>query len=77
MSRISKIIKGKKGYFVQRSDAQLIFDKKLKQHVYETEFIKTAKLVEELREQFEEGYPISADEKVLEELSRLIENREI
>ena len=77
MSRISKIIKGKKGYFIQRQDAQLIFDKKLKQHIYETEFIKTDKLVEELREQFEEGYPISADEKVLKELSRLIENREI
>ena len=73
MSRITKIIKGGKGFFIQRQDAQLIFDKKLKQHVYETEFIKTDKLVQELREQFEEGYPISADEKVLKELQKLID----
>ena len=73
MARISKIIKGKRGYFIQRSDAQIVFDKKLKQHVYETEFITTDKLVDELREQFEEGYPISADEKVLKELQKLID----
>lgn len=73
MSKISKIIRGKRGYFIQRQDAQMHFDKKLKQHVYDSEFITIKKLVAELKEQFEEGYPISADEKVLKELQKLIE----
>ena len=70
MSRIVKIIKGKRGYFIQREDAKIYYDKKSRQAMYDTSFISTKKLIAELREQFEDGYPISASEEVLKELEK-------
>jgi hypothetical protein len=73
MRRIAKVIKGKKGYFIQRDDAKINYDYKTKQFLYESEFITTGKLIKELKEQFDEGYPISADPKVLKSLEKLLD----
>jgi len=70
MSRIVKIIKGKKGYFIQREDAPIYYSKEFRQAMYKTSFISSKKLIAELKEQFEEGYPINASDEVLKELEK-------
>ena len=73
MSRIAKVIKGKKGYFIQREDAKISYDWKTKQFLYDTEFISEKALAAALKKQFEKGYPISADPKVLKALEKLLD----
>ena len=80
MSKIVKIIKGKRGFFVQREDAKLIYDYKLRQQMYKTEFITNKVLIAELEKQWNEtdgllSHPISADIEILNKLSKIIERK--
>ena len=77
MNRIIKIIRGKRGYFIQREGAELRYDYKTKQQLYQTEHISRKALLSELEGYWDSDvmYPINASEEVLNEIAKQLNKK--
>jgi hypothetical protein len=77
LNRIVKIIRGKRGYFIQREDADLIWDYGLKQFRYRTEHMSRKALISEIEGYWDSDvmFPINASEEVLNEIEKQLNKK--